>query len=151
MFLLVPFLALAVAFLLFALLSFRADLAERKQCRRISLWSKGRPFSVLSLADAFDQDHTLIWETQIPALQQIAAAGRKGVPLERLYLQYAQSARVYPELYDGSSFGRWIEFLEKAQLITLHRHRVFLTLEGHQFVKNWVTTEASSAPTNRVA
>lgn len=151
MLLLVPFLALAVAFLLFALLSFRADVAARKQCRQISLWSKGRPFSALSVADAFDPDHALIWDTQIPALQQIAATGGKGIPLERLYLQYAQSARVYPELYDGSSFGHWIEFLEEAQLIILLRYRVFLTLEGHEFVKNWVSTEAASAPTNRVA
>lgn len=149
--LLVPFLALAIMFLLFALLSFHADLAERKQCRQVSLWSKERPFSALSVADAFDPDHALIWDTQVRILQQMAAAGRKGMPLERLYLQYALSARVYPELYDGSTFGRWIEFLEKAQLIALHRYRVFLTSEGHQFVKSWVSTEASSAPTNRLA
>ena len=32
----------------------------------------GRRFSGISIADAFDSDHALLWETQIPALELIS-------------------------------------------------------------------------------
>ncbi len=145
---LVLFLALPILFLLFAFLSFRADLAERKHYSYTVLSSTGKPFSVLTAADAFDPDHALIWDTQIPVLQLLAAAGRKGVSVEHLYPHYARCVRMYPELYDGSSFWRWIEFLEETQLIAFDRHRVFLTSQGNHFVKNWVGMQVSGALRN---
>lgn len=148
---LVLFLMLAIPFLLLAFLSFRADLAEPKHCSYIMLSSSGRPFSVLTIADAFDPDHALIWDTQIPVLQLLAAAGQKGISVEHQYPHYARSAGMYPELHDGSSFRRWIEFLEEAQLIAFDRHRVFLTLQGDHFVKDWVGLEASGALRNWAA
>ncbi|HYL11988.1 MAG TPA: hypothetical protein VEV41_03080 [Terriglobales bacterium] len=148
---LVPFLTLAILFLLLAFLRFRADREGRKQCRHIVPPSNGRLFSPLSVRDAFDPDHALIWDTQIPALQLIAAAGRKGVAVKHLRPHYVQSSIVYPELYEGSSFWLWIAFLEEAQLVTFDQGRVFLTSQGAHLVKNWVGMEVSGAPTKTVA
>ena len=145
------FLALAILFLLFAFLSFRADLAERKQCGQVVLSSVRRPFPAFPVADAFDPDHALLWDTQIPALQLIATAGREGVPVAHLYPYYAGAAKLHPELYDGFSFWHWIEFLEEAQLITFEQYRVHLTSQGHHFVRNWVGMEASDVPGKRAA
>jgi len=107
---------------------------------------KKKRFSVLSMEQAFDPDHAIIWDTQVPALQLIASAGREGLSLEELRGFYARSACRYPELYDGSSFESWLEFLKETQLISVGLYRVLLMPEGQQFLWHRVTAEASGRP-----
>lgn len=96
-------------------------------------------FSVLSIALAFDPDHAIIWETQIPALQLIASSGRDGILVRELASLYHQSARRYPELYEGSSFGNWLEFLRTSGLVKLGIAKVSLTSEGERFLQYRLT------------
>ena len=93
------------------------------------------PFAVFSIADAFDPDYAIIWDTQLPALQLINKAGAKGMGPQQLHRSYFHSARRYPELYDGTSFERWLEFLETEKLIATRSSRVFITAEGHKFLE----------------
>lgn len=92
------------------------------------------PFAVFSVIQAFDPDFAVIWDTQTPALQLVDEASIQGLPVHRLQPFYARSARMYPELYDGSSFGGWLDFLEREQLIDRSGRRVFITAEGHEFL-----------------
>ncbi len=98
-----------------------------------------QPFSVLSIALAFDPDHAIIWETQIPALQLIASSGRDGILVRELASLYHQNARRYPELYEGSSFGNWLEFLRTSGLVKLGIAKVSLTFEGERFLRYRLT------------
>jgi hypothetical protein len=102
---------------------------------------QGESFAVFSVAQAFDPDYAVIWDTQLPALQLISRAGPKGMRAQQLCPFYNQSARCYPELYDGSSFGSWLEFLEKEQLIRKKTTRVFITAEGQEFLEYGVVPE----------
>jgi hypothetical protein len=99
------------------------------------------PLAVFSVAQAFDPDYAIIWDTQFPALQLIDNAGVKGIRTQQLYLFYLRSARRYPELYDGSNFGSWLEFLEREQLVRKKATRVFITAEGHEFLAYRVAPE----------
>jgi len=103
------------------------------------------PFAVFSVAQAFDPDQAMIWETQAPALQCVATAGSKGISLLQMDCYYACSAQRYPEIYDGSSFRSWLLFLEQEQLIRLIGQRVFITAQGREFLAYRVVTEAMTA------
>ncbi len=114
--------------------------------------SKAKQFSILSIEQAFDPDHAIIWDTQLPVLELIASAGLAGLSLEALRPFYSRSARRYPELYDGSSFESWMDFLEDTELISVHRGAVSLTREGQQFLQYRVTPQALvSASQTRLA
>lgn len=117
-------------------------LAMRAQAKESTADAKrSEPFAVFSLAQAFDPEYALIWDTQLPALQLIDNAGTKGIRTQQLSPFYARSARSYPELYDGSSFGSWLEFLEREQLIRKKTTRVFITAEGHELLEYRVVPE----------
>jgi hypothetical protein len=58
----------AAAAIIVVLLSFVPDRRESRD-NQAALWKPlGEPFSVLSIARAFDADHALVWETQVPLL-----------------------------------------------------------------------------------
>lgn len=116
-----------------------------REGERIQEEPVGEPFSVLSIALSFDPDHAIVWETQVPALELISAAGPQGVNLRRLQVWYLQSAFRYPELYDGFSFRQWLEFLEKAQLIVCHGRQALITHQGSEFLHYRITTDMLGA------
>ena len=116
--------------------------AEQKHRREAPHKRKGGPFSVLSIEQAFDPGHAIIWDTQVPALRLVASAGREGLAVEALYPLYTRSSRQYPELYDGSSFESWLEFFNHTGLITVQVGMASLTPEGQQFLQYRVTAEA---------
>ncbi len=93
----------------------------------------GDPWKVISVAQAFDPDYAILWETQVPALKLIDSAGPDGVHARQLYGFYRDSVRLYPELFDNSTFRSWLQFLEQERLITRVGKRVFITAEGHEF------------------
>jgi hypothetical protein len=113
-----------------------AQLAERKEERRLFLQIPGTSFTVISIAQAFEEDSAILWETQIPALRQIAIGGRKGVSVAKMRRFFAGTCRQYPELYEGVRFEQWIRFLEDAELIMLSTDdRLAITPQGIQFLK----------------
>lgn len=100
------------------------------------------PFAALLSIDlAFDSDYAILWDTQIPALELIRGAGRKGVTVRVLGASYRSNARRYPELYDGGSFQQWLTFLESAQLIACDGNRVMLTAEAQKFLECRLTSK----------
>ncbi len=64
--------------------------------------------------DSEDCDYNLLWQTQLPALKLLNSAGSCGVSLARMTRLYREIARVYPELYDGSTCQEWLDALQNA-------------------------------------
>ena len=123
--------------LILAVLHYR----ERHALECIRSEPTGAAFSTLSVALAFDPDHAILWETQVPALELISAAGPQGIHVRQLYAWYRTAAAHYPELYEGSGFKPWLEFLREARLVTFDECRVAVTREGHEFLHYRVTAE----------
>jgi hypothetical protein len=117
-----------------------AAVSEYGQLQRIRFDPGAKPF-VLSLDDAFDPNHAVLWSTQVPELQLIASSGSAGVPYNRLYAAYRKTAASFPELYDGSSFAQWLSCLERSNLITLTSYRVKITSYGRDFL--WYCLETA--------
>ena len=113
-----------------------AQLAERKEERRLFLQIPGKPFTVICIAQAFEEDSAILWETQVPALRQIAVGGAKGVSVAKMRRFFAGTAKQYPELYEGVRFEQWIRFLEDAELIMLSTDdRLAITPQGLEFLR----------------
>lgn len=132
-----------VMFLVTLVLLGFAEAAEAKRMKSIDR-AIGTPFCVLSVCDAFEEEYAALWETQIPALCLIAAAGKRGVSRQQLLSLYRRLSRRYPELYDGTCFQQWLEFLESAELITVREKRVLITPQGQDFLKYRVSIRAAA-------
>lgn len=105
------------------------------------------PFpELLSISLAFDSDHAILWETQVPALELIGGAGQAGLRLRVLSRWYSDNAARYPELYDGTSFPQWLNFLESVQLIVCGPRRVALTSWGREFLECRLSAEKLALP-----
>ena len=144
-------LAAVVAFVLIVSLLVLADLAERKHVRQLRLGPLSQAFSALSMVHAFDPERYVLWDTQLPLLQQLASAGAKGNSLAQLHSFYLQLARRYPELYEGSSFEHWLGFLSMCELVRLDTERASITSEGRQFLREFLKCReaAGRAATSR--
>jgi len=144
----VLFLTLA-AFIFFVLVLIAlsvAQLAERKEERRMFLRIPGRPFTVICVAQAFEEDSAILWETQVPALQQIATGGTKGLPVAKLRRYFAGTARQFPELYEGVYFEQWVRFLEEAELVLIAADdKIAITPQGLEFLKYRLTPKPIAA------
>src|SRR5512140_2574095 len=116
-----------------------AHVVQWRQLEKIKTQPAGEPFSVICVADAFEPSHAVLWDTQAPALELIGSAGNKGIPLQRLFASYTESAQLYPELYEGCNFEQWLEFLQNSRLIVRNDYRVALTPEGQEFLHYLVT------------
>jgi hypothetical protein len=134
----VLFLALAatIFFVLVLVALGIAQLAERKEERRLFLQIPGKPFTVISVAQAFEEDSAILWDTQVPALRQIAIGGSKGVSVAKMRRFFAGTSKQYPELYEGIRFEQWIRFLEDAELVMLSTDdRIAITPQGISFLR----------------
>ena len=144
--------AAVVAFVLIVSLLLLADVAERKHVRQLRLGPLNQPFSALSIAHAFDPERFMLWDTQLPLLEQLSSAGPKGCALAQLYAFYLQLCRLFPELYEGSSFEHWLGFLVASELVRLETDHGYLTAEGRQFVQEFVKCRVAAqgrAPASR--
>jgi hypothetical protein len=135
-----PVLFLTLAGIIFFLLVLVAlgiaQLAERKEERRLFLQIPGKPFTVISIAQAFEEDSAILWDTQVPALRQIAIGGVRGVSVAKMRRFFSGTSKQYPELYEGIRFEQWIRFLEDAELIVLSvDDRIAITTQGLQFLR----------------
>jgi hypothetical protein len=144
----VLFLTLA-AFIFFVLVLIAlsvAQLAERKEERRLFLRIPGKPFTVISVAQAFEADSAILWDTQVPALQQIATGGTRGLAVAKLRRFFSGTARQYPELYEGVYFEQWVRFLEDAELVIIATDdRIIITPQGLAFLKFRLTPKPIAA------
>ena len=144
----VLFLTLAafVFFILVLIALSVAQLAERKEERRIFLRIPGKPFTVIRVAQAFEEDSAILWETQVPALQLIAEFGARGIPVTRMRRFFVRTAKRYPELYEGVYFEQWVRFLEEAELIILASdEKIAITPQGLEFLKFRLTPKPIAA------
>jgi hypothetical protein len=113
-----------------------AQFAERKEERRLFLQIPGKPFNVICVAQAFEEDSAILWDTQIPALRQIAIGGTRGVSVAKMRRFFAGTSKQYPELYEGVRFEQWVRFLEDAELVMLAADdRIAITPQGVQFLR----------------
>jgi hypothetical protein len=135
----------AVVFVLVSLVLTVVHYRERQALERIRCEPVGVCFSALSVALAFDPDHAILWETQVPVLELISAAGPQGLHIRQLYAWFRESAFRYPELYDGSGFKQWLGILEESELVTFNVHHVILTPKGHEFLQYRLTAEPVGA------
>ncbi len=127
---------LGVLITILLLLTDRSGPEKPQRRRPIAVCRPARgQFSALSISDAFDPECAVIWDTQVPALRLIAQAGHEGLPIEELYTSYTQASRRYPELYDGSTFESWLEFLRRSGLVSIGLHRVLRMPEAEQFLR----------------
>ncbi len=99
-----------------------------------------RIFHLMNVADAFDPERAMLWETQVPALQLISS----GVPAARLFLFYARYPRNYPELFEDTTFEEWLQFLKRSNLVTVEQGEIRLTAEGVEFLHSLRPTPALS-------
>jgi len=143
--------AAVVAFVLIVSLLLLADVAERKHVRQLRLGPLSPPFSALSIVHAFDPERFMLWDTQLPLLEQLRSAGPKGCALAQLYCFYLRLSQRFPELYEGSSFEQWLGFLVASELLRLETDRGCITAEGRQFVQEFVKCRvaAGRAPASR--
>ena len=141
--------AAVVAFVLIVSLLLLADVAERKHVRQLRLGPLSQPFSALSVVHAFDPERSMLWDTQLPLLEQLSSAGAKGCSRAQIYSFYLQLSRRFPELYEGSSFEHWLGFLVASELVQLENDRAAITVGGRQFVQEFrkcrVTAEGRAA------
>jgi hypothetical protein len=121
-----------------------SDASEARKMRMVDASVEGSPFRVLSVCDAFEPEYAFLWETQAPALRFVAAAGAKGVTRPQLFAFYRRAACQYPELYEGSSFQQWLEFLEGAELVFARDGRIGITPQGLQFLRFRVETKVAA-------
>ncbi len=77
----------------------------------------GRSLRCVLTGDRDDRDYDLLWRTQLPALEALRSAGSGGVAIARMVQFYRDLARVYPELFDGSSFSDWLDALQSAEVV----------------------------------
>lgn len=94
-----------------------------------------KPFSIIRVADAFDPEAAILWDTQLPTLELISSAGKDGIDLEDLRPMYRRSARAYPELYEGSSFEGWVQFLRDSELVEPVGSGLVITSVGSEFLR----------------
>ncbi len=99
-------------------------------------------FSIIRVKDAFEPETSVIWDTQIPALELIWAAGHTGLAMEALLPLYTCCAQAYPELYEGSRFESWLQFLADTKLVAVRSSRAVITAEGIEFLKCRVPANA---------
>lgn len=92
-------------------------------------------FTILRLPRLLDTPSTILWQTQVESLKQIEAGGDKGLKAADLITSYARSVRLYPELYEGTTFSAWLRFLSKAGLVEVYGATVFITAEGERCLK----------------
>jgi hypothetical protein len=109
------------------------------QLRRMQESMVSRPLAALDIGLAFDTDLAIVWDTQVPALELIAAGKDSGIRRRSLRATYKRLAQNYPELYEGSTFEQWLQHLEQAELIVCRGSRVMLAPEGRVFLRCRVT------------
>lgn len=135
---------LAIAMLTFLAMGAIWQLLHARRSGAAPPWTPERMppriFHLMDIADAFDPERAMLWETQVPALRLI----QSGVPAARLLVFYARYPRNYPELFEATTFEEWLQFLKRCNLITVEQGEIRLTAEGVEFLHSLRPTPALS-------
>lgn len=91
---------------------------------------------ILPAPDESDPDRTLVWRTQIPALELMDQFSSQPALRGALRKFYRDSSHHYPELYENTCFGDWLNWLEQAKLIVQHEGEPRLTNRGREFLNH---------------
>lgn len=113
-------------FWLIVVATLRSPSVDQKELREHCVNS----FALLSIFEAFDPDHAIVWQSQTPALRLIAS----GVSLSALCEFFGHFSSLYPELYEGIRFDEWLRFLQTCDLVARADCEVHLTSNGRQFL-----------------
>jgi hypothetical protein len=115
--------------------SIRSDLDKRNihgpERERVLL----RFLAAVVLVGQFDRSYSLIWGSQMVALQLINSAGASRLDIETLRSLYEEAAKREPETYRNYSFDQWLGFLVASSLITRDTQKVTIRLEGREFLR----------------
>lgn len=88
-----------------------------------------------ALVMLFEKIYSIIWGSQIGALEFLNSSGPTGAELDSLRSWFLQGAANEPQLYAGDTFERWLSFLESYSLIAKAGNNFVITLEGREFLK----------------
>ena len=139
-----PALVLAIASILFVSILVLLAIAETLKSRAIRHKRDLAPAQapLLSISEAFDPIYSVLWQAPIAALELIDAGSAPGVPAARLRPIYQEAASRFPEIYEGSGFVFWLQFLEETHLISWHGSNLVLTADGHALIRFRFVTDA---------
>ncbi len=84
--------------------------------------------------DVSHPDHVVIWATQIPALRFVYDREPRGANYTPLKLIYLEMARRYPEIHDGCTFQRWVEFYIREGLFHFEDDAIHITAAGRELL-----------------
>jgi len=119
-----------------------ADTLSSRSVRHQRDVASVQPF-LLSISEAFDPIHSILWQAPIAALELIDSGSNSGIPVVKLRPIYDEAAHRFPEMYEGHGFVSWLQFLEKMRLISWNGSSVVLTPEGHAFLRFRFVTDAT--------
>ncbi len=94
-----------------------------------------RLLAALSIGQSFERTYYFIWGSQLGALELLNEFGESGLETEILRPSFEQAAAREPERYRGDTFERWLAFMEVSQLINKRDGKVYITVEGKEFLK----------------
>ena len=100
---------------------------------------------VISIADAYDPDRSVLWENQVSALQHIGSC----IMIPELLPIWERYMHLYPELYEQTTFSDWLGFLQNCNLAESAGDTVRLTANGRDFL-NILICNAELSHTKRV-
>jgi len=118
-----------------------ADTRESRSIRHQRDVTSVEPF-LLSISEAFDSIHSMLWQAPIAALELMDSGGNSGIPVVKLRPIYDEAARRFPEIHEGHCFVSWVQFLEQTRLISWDGSNVVLTPEGRAFLRFRFVTDA---------
>jgi len=118
-----------------------ADTRESRPVRHQRDVARVEPF-LLSISEAFDPIHSILWQAPIAAFELIDGGGESGIPVTKFRPIYDEAARRFPEIYEGYGFASWLHVLEEMRLISWDGSNVVLTPEGHAFLRFRFVTDA---------
>jgi hypothetical protein len=101
--------------------------------------------------DLADPGGTLIWSTQIPALQFVRDHEPRGTPCTNLKPIYADLARRYPEIYAGYNFHDWGQLLVDLDLFRVEAEWVHITQAGRAFLNKLARSPHTAGSSQRHA
>ena len=88
-----------------------------------------------SIVQEFERIYSIVWGSQLGALQFLNSAGVDGTETLSLQAWYDQAAAQYVDTYTNYTFEQWLGFLQSQQLIVRANDQVGITLEGREFLK----------------
>jgi len=89
----------------------------------------------LSITLYFERTYSIIWGSQIGVLEILNQFRESGVEIEIFRHSYEQAAVREPNLYRDYTFEGWLGFMVDSRLINRRGTKVYITLEGTEFLK----------------